>query len=120
MFRQIYDTTYDDPQDDEMPDDVMMQNYDTTYSLEGSDSESDDEDEELEPSVSEEQPRTLVGALRDELKRIEPDRGSLLFRHQGKNYEGIPIAEISANKFVFKLVPSNQLKSFALSEIQLR
>ena len=34
MFRQIYDTTYDNPQDDEIPDDVMMQNYDTTYSLE--------------------------------------------------------------------------------------
>ena len=120
MFRQIYDTTYDDPQDDEMPDDVMMQNYDKTYSLEGSDSESDDEDDDLEPAGSEEQPRTLVGALRDELKMIEPDRGSLLFRYQGKNYEGIPIAEISANKFVFKLGPSDQLKSFALSEIQLR
>lgn len=117
MYPQIYDTTYDELPDDEMPDDVMMQNYDTTYTLDGGDSESDEEDEQpLEKS----EPKTLVMALRDELKRIEPDRGSLLFRYQGKDYEGVPMMEINANKFVFKLIPSNTLKTFALSEIRLK
>ena len=37
MYKQIYDMTYDDPMDDEIPDDIMMQNYDTTYALDGSD-----------------------------------------------------------------------------------
>lgn len=118
MYKQIYDMTYDDPMDDEMPDDVMMQNYDTTYALDGSDVDDEDDIEEQSYVVAE--PKTLTGALRDELKLLEPDRGTLLFRYMGVDYEGVPMLEINPNKFVFKILPSNKLKTFLINEIQLR
>lgn len=119
-MRNFYDSDYDENYDDEVPDEILMQNYDTSYTLDGNDIDIDDEDDFEEPSIISAEPRTLVGALRDELKLMEPDRGTLLFRHQGVDYEGVPMLEINPNKFVFKLLPSDKLKTFSISEIQLR
>ena len=62
-------------------------------------------------------PRTLLSALRDELKLQEPDRGALSFSKDGIDYEGVPMLEINPNKFVFKREPEGKLKSFLLSDI---
>jgi len=76
----------------------------------------DDEEEEI---VVKKKAQTLISVLRDELRVQEPDRGSLAFRYSGKDYEGVPMAEINSNKFVFKLLPSGTMKSFVLSDIKL-
>lgn len=61
--------------------------------------------------------KTLLTVLRDELKTPEYNRGSLDFKFNGEVYEGVPMLEINPDKFVFKLLPSNKLKTFRLSDI---
>lgn len=61
--------------------------------------------------------KTLLVVLRDELKTQEYNRGSLDFKYNGEVYEGVPMLEINPDKFVFKLIPDNKLKTFRLSNI---
>lgn len=63
--------------------------------------------------------RTVIGALRHELDKPEKERGVLVFRYNGSNYEGVPMIEVGTNKFGFKLIPENKLKIFPLSEIEI-
>ena len=76
----------------------------------------DDNEEEI---VIKRKAQSLVSVLRDELRVQEPDRGSLTFKYLGKEYEGVPMAEINSNKFVFKILPDGKMKSFVLSDIKL-
>ena len=105
-----------DDYDDFDDEDVDMQGYDSTYSMDGTDQYDDDQEEIVIVKV---EPKTLVGVLRDELKLKEPDRGILYFRHQGSDYAGVPLCELNPNKFVFNIIPENKPRSFTLSEIQL-
>jgi len=117
-MRNLYDYDYFDKEDEitdeDMMDDLEPDNH--TIDLDDPDDFEFDEIDNVESTVK---PQTLLKALRDELKVKEVDRGSLTFKKDGETYEGVPMLEINSNKFVFKLEPSGQLKSFLLSDIQV-
>lgn len=76
------------------------------------------EDEEDELSTIAKESRDLITVLRNEIKKMEPDRDYLLFRYKGNEYEGKPMAEMTGtNKFIFKI--NNSLKAVNLSEIHV-
>ena len=68
--------------------------------------------------------KNLLAALRTELGFLECDRGVLLFRTNGIDYEGVPMLEITPNKFVFKVTSSagdkDTMKAFLLSNLRLK
>ena len=78
----------------------------------------DDEEEETYYEYEfDDDPKTLLSALRNELKLKEYDRSSLLFQKDGEELEGVPMLEINPNKFVFKMLPEGKLRSITLSDI---
>lgn len=116
-MRKIYYEDYID-NDDEISDDEMMKDLDPeNHVIILDDPDTLEYDEDLDDIQMQVQPKTLLAALRDELKLREPDRGSLTFSNDGVEYEGVPMLEINPNKFVFKLEPDDKLKSFILSDI---
>lgn len=79
----------------------------------------DDEDEVYYEYELDDDPKTLLSALRNELKLKEYERSSLLFQKDGEELEGVPMLEINPNKFVFKILPEGKLRSIVLSDIVL-
>ena len=77
----------------------------------------DDGDETYYEYEIDDDPKTLLSALRNELKLKEYDRSSLLFQKDGEEMEGVPMLEINPNKFVFKMLPEGKLRSITLSDI---
>ena len=115
-MKKIYYDDYID-NEDEISDEEMMQDLDP----ENHGIILDDPDTlELDYIQIPVQPKTLLSALRYELKLQEPDRGALSFSKDGVDYEGVPMLEINPNKFVFKLEPEGKLKSFLLSDIYVK
>ena len=115
-MRKLYYDDYIDS-DDEISDDDLMQELDPeNHEIILDDPESLD-DEDFDDIPVRVQPKTLLAALRDELKLKEYERGSLTFIKDGVEYEGVPMLEINPDKFVFKLEPDDKLKSFNLSDI---
>lgn len=106
---------YDDDENDEIPDDVVFGIEDDGY---GPDDRIMLDDPEEISREDEYIPKSLVSLLRTELKRMYCDRGSLTFRYNGEDYEGIPMLEINPNKFVFEL-ENKKLKSFLISDITI-
>ena len=112
-----YDNYDDEVSDDKILSDLYSENH--TIELDDPDTWYDDEDED---DIIDNEPitqKTLLSALRYELKLKEFERGSLSFKKDGVSYEGVPMLEINPNKFVFKLEPDNKLKIFLLSDIQV-
>ena len=112
---------YDDYLDDEIPDEEIMQDLDPENHgiiLDDPETEYGDDEDDIDILVPV-KPRTLLSALKDELKLMEFERGSLTFSKDGVEYEGVPMLAINDNKFVFKLLPEGKLKSFLLSDIQV-
>ena len=118
MKKFYYDEYIDN--EDEISDEEMMQDLDPeNHGIILDDPDTLEYDEDLDDIQIPVQPKTLLAALRDELKLKEPDRGALAFLNNGIDYEGVPMLEINPNKFVFKLEPGGQLKSFLLSDIHV-
>ena len=116
-MKKIYYDEYID-NEDEISDEEMMDDLDPeNHGIILDDPETLEYDEDLDDIQIPVQPRTLLSALRDELKLQEPDRGALSFSKDGIDYEGVPMLEINPNKFVFKLEPEGKLKSFLLSRM---
>ena len=116
-MKKIYYDEYID-NNDEISDEEVMQDLDQeNHVIVLDDPDELDDVEDNDDVKTQVQPKTLLSALRDELKLQEPDRGSLEFSKDGIDYEGIPMLEINPNKFVFKLEPDGKLKSFLLSDI---
>ena len=121
-----YDTLYEDP-DYEIPDEPFVLDSfededpeEPEFPEESEFQEESDDNQDQRPIFIKTDPKTIVGNLRHELKTyLEPDRGTLSFRHMGTNYVGVPVVEISPNKFLFKILPSNQMKAFVIDEIQI-
>lgn len=65
------------------------------------------------------EPKNLLGLLRSELRKPYEERGSLMFRFEGKDYDGIPMLEINPNKFAFE-VDGGKIKSFVISDILVK
>lgn len=118
MKKLYYDDYIDD--NDEISDEEIMDDLDPdSHRIILDDPEkiyTDDDDDDIIVPI---QPRTLLSALRSELKIQEPDRGVLVFTKDGTKYEGVPMIEINPDKFVFKLEPDGKLKSFTLSTINV-
>ena len=118
-MRKLYYDDYIDS-NDEISDEEMMQELDPeNHEIVLDDPESEDFDEDEIDILTPVKPKTLLAALKDELKLKEYERGSLTFTKDGIEYEGVPMLAINDNKFVFKLLPENKLKSFNLSDIQV-
>ena len=116
-MKKIYYDDYID-NEDEISDEEMMHDLDPeNHGIILDDPDTLEYDEDLDDIQIPVQPKTLLSALRDELKLQEPDRGALSFSNDGVDYEGVPMLEINPNKFVFKLEPEGKLKSFMLSDI---
>lgn len=114
----------DEVSDEEILDDLDPNNHNIILDdpeLYDVDDDDDNTNDEItnKPQVQEVLPKTLLAALRAELVLKEFDRGSLSFKKDGVEYEGVPMLEINPNKFVFKLEPDGKLKSFNLSDIQV-
>ena len=112
-MRNLY---YDDYTDEDLDDIQDVELEDTDLDLDDPYDLDDIEDDDVEIKTYV-KPKTLLAALRDELKVSEADRGSLTFTYNGVDYDGIPMVEINPNKFVFKLESSGKLQSFLLSDI---
>lgn len=112
MRKYYYDQ---DDENDELPDEVVFGLEDDGY---GPDDRIELDDPEKISMEDEYIPKSLVSLLRTELKRMYCDRGSLTFRYNGEDYEGIPMLEINPNKFVFEL-EDKKLKSFLISDITI-
>lgn len=122
MRKLFYEDYLDN--DDEITDEEIIQDLDPeNHNIDLDDPESEEfnkpDDMADDAILTEVKPKTLYAALKDELKSKEVDRGSLTFTKDGVEYEGVPMLEINPNKFVFKIEPSGQMKSFLLSEIQV-
>ena len=110
------ETSYDDKDDwydDYEEIDGQPAEIDDIYSSE--DTYSDEDEEEL--LHNKELTVNLVDILRNEIKKLEPDRDYLLYKYRGEVCEGIPMAEINPNKFIFKV--DGKMKSVTLSEIKI-
>ena len=119
-MKKIYYDDYID-NEDEISDKEMMQDLDPeNHGIILDDPDTLEYDEDLDYIQIPVQPKTLLSALRYELKLQEPDRGALSFSKDGVDYEGVPMLEINPNKFVFKLEPEGKLKSFLLSDIYVK
>lgn len=128
-YDEIEDDEVSDFFDEENLDDDELNMFDDPEEIEAEDEDifnSDDED--LPPRLTDTKMiqihKNLLGALRTELDFMECDRGVLLFRSDGVNYEGVPMLEINPNKFVFKVTSDagdkDVMKSFLLSSIRLK
>jgi hypothetical protein len=118
-MKKIYYDDYID-NEDEISDEEMMQDLDPeNHGIILDDPDTLEYDEDLDDIQIPVQPKTLLSALRDELKLQEPDRGALAFSKDGVDYEGVPMLEINPNKFVFKLEPNGKMQSIVLSDIQV-
>ena len=118
-MKKIYYDEYID-NEDEISDEEIMQDLDPeNHGIILDDPDTLEYDEDLDDIQIPVQPKTLLAALRDELKLQEPDRGVLSFSKDGVNYEGVPMLEINPNKFVpFQLFGfSINGKSFLLNPI---
>ena len=106
-FDDDYD--YDDISDAEIEDEDID-------SLENS---YDEDEEDLEEEILRNKELTvdLPEILRNELKKKEPNRDYLLFKYKGEICEGVPMAEINSNKFIFKI--NDKMRSVVLSEIKI-
>lgn len=112
-----YDTAadFDDDYDYNDISDVDVEDEDID-SLENS---YDEDDEDLEEEILRNKELTvdLPEILRNELKKKEPNRDYLLFKYKGEICEGVPMAEINPNKFIFKI--NDKMRSIVLSEIKI-
>lgn len=118
MNKLYYDDYIDS--EDEITDEEIMQDLDPeNHEIVLDDPDKLEYNDDVDDIPMPIQPKTLLAALRDELKIKEYDRGSLSFSKDGVDYEGVPMLEINPDKFVFKLEPSGELKSFKLSTIRV-
>ena len=109
--------SYDDvDENDEIPDEVVFGVEDDGF---GPDDRIQLDDPEELSREEEYTPKNLVSLLRQELKRLYCDRGTLSFRYNGEDYEGVPMLEINPNKFVFEVGDDKKLKSFLISDITI-
>ena len=76
-----------------------------------------DEDDEDDVLRSRELMVDLVDILRREIKKKEPYRDYLLFKYRGEICEGVPMAEVNAGKFIFKI--NDTMRAVVLSEIKV-
>lgn len=109
--KSLYDDEDFDDYDDEEDDSVVQSSdvdlYDDVY---------DEEDEDFSIR-NRELMVDLVDILRREIKKKEPYRDYLLFKYRGEICEGVPMAEINAGKFIFKI--NDTMRAVVLSEIKV-
>ncbi len=111
---------YFDDYDDEITDDDIIHDMDPeSHNIDLDNPDDLEYEKDIDDLPSLVHPKTLLAALRDELKLKEYERGSLTFIKDGVDYEGVPMLEINPNKFVFKIEPSGKMQSIVLSDIQV-
>lgn len=110
---------YDMDDEQEIVDDPFADGKELDFSYPDEDDIDDIDDDEYTTLYVPDEDNTgvLVNLLRKELKKPEYARSFLRFRYRDEVYDGIPMAEIRADKFVFKV--ENTMMGINLSEIKI-
>lgn len=112
-YNSVLDSDYTEEEYDDISDneDFDDEDLDSEYY--------DEDDEDLEEEILHNKQLTvdLPNVLRTEIKKQEPFRDYLLFKYKGEICEGVPLAEINPNKFIFKI--DGKMRSIVLSEIKI-
>lgn len=110
---------YDVDDEQEIVDDLYGDNkeLDFTHPDDNDVNDVNDDEVDLLTVKDSDNTSTLVSLLRNEIKKPEYSRFFLRFRYRDEVYDGIPMAEIRADKFVFKV--DDSLMGVNLAEIKI-